>query len=394
VTARTVPVPTPPIGESTGDDTIRLNDLRPQHAEIADEVAEGWATICRNTAFILGDQVRMFEAEFAAYHGRQHCIAVGSGADGLEFGLRAAGMRAGDEVVVPTNSYAASAFAVVRAGGRVRFADPDPDTGLCDGGRLADAARLGGGRSAVMPVHLYGQVCPLDDLADADPGPSFVIEDAAQAHGARRHGRLAGTMGQVAAFSFHASKNMGAYGDGGAVLTDDADIATRVRRLGNHGEDPKSVHVTVAGNSRLDEVQAVVLRAKLRRLDRWNQARREAAARYTSLLADVPEVRTPASVPGNTDVWHLYVVRVADRDAVAARLRDAGVMTGVHYPVPIHLSPAFRADPDLHVGAVALPHGTRRAGEILSLPMFPGITPEQQERVVRELTAAVRARPS
>ncbi len=368
--------------------TIPLNDLRLQHAHIRDEVARGWERVCHTGIFVLGEQVEAFEQEFARYHGRKHCVAVGSGTDALEFGLRAVGLGPGDEVAVPTNSFAASAFAVLRAGGRVRFVDVDVHSGLAQDGRLAEAAA--DGVFAVMPVHLYGQVCPLEDLG-ANGSRPLVVEDAAQAHGATRAGRKAGTLGEVAAMSFHASKNLGAYGDGGAVLTDDDDVADQVRRLRSHGEERKYRHVTVGGNSRLDELQAVVLRAKLRHLDNWNHQRREAAARYAALLADVDEVVVPTTLPDNEDVWHLYVVRIPNRDVVFERLRAVGVMVGMHYPVPIHNSRPFAVD----AGArPPMPAAERRAGEILSLPLYPGLTQRQQERVVNELINALTDRPA
>jgi dTDP-4-amino-4,6-dideoxygalactose transaminase len=372
----------PSRSDAAGDPVVPLNDLRPQHAEIADEVERGWREVCRCGTFVLGEQVGRLEEELAAYFGRRHCVTVGSGADALELGLRACGLRPGDEVAVPANSYAASAFAVLRAGGRVRFVDVDLATGLADGARLRRAAEAGA--RFLMPVHLYGQLCPLEAPVGAE---AVVVEDAAQAHGARRSGRMAGSFGKVAALSFHASKNLGAYGDGGAVLTDVDAVAATIRTLRNHGEERKYVHTEVAGNSRLDELQAVVLRAKLKRLDRWNELRRAAAARYDGLLAGLDDVVRPASLAQNEDVWHLYVVRVPRRDQVLACLHQRGVLAGVHYPLPIHAQRPFVDEDDLP----RLPAAERRAGEILSLPLFPHLEEAQQERVVAELAGVLRS---
>jgi dTDP-4-amino-4,6-dideoxygalactose transaminase len=375
----------PPRGRSGGPPpvVIALNDLRPQHREIADEVREGWERVCRSGRFVLGEEVERFEEAFARYCGRRHCVSVANGTDALELALRALGIGRGDTVAVPANSFAASAFAAVRGGAAVAFADVDEASGLATGEALA--AALGGRRGALMPVHLYGQPAP----ADAPPPAGVpVVEDAAQAHGASRHGRRAGALGDVAAFSFHPSKNLGAYGDGGAVVTDDGDLADAVRVRRSHGERAKYDHAEVAGNSRLDELQAVVLSAKLARLDRWNRLRREAAAVYTRLLAGLDEVVTPAVLPGNEHVWHLYTVQVPHRDLVLNALLRAGVQAGMHYPRPIHLQRPFTA---LGHREGQFPAAERRARRLLTLPLYPGITQGQQELVVAQLRRALRA---
>jgi dTDP-4-amino-4,6-dideoxygalactose transaminase len=232
---------------------------------------------------------------------------------------------------------------------------------------------------AVVPVHLFGQVAPVERLRGLGVP---ILEDAAQAQGARRHGRPAGSLGRVAATSFYPGKNLGAAGDAGAVMTDDADIADRVRLLGAHGSPSKYVHQVVGRNSRLDTIQAVVLRAKLQRLEKWNELRRQAAERYAELLGDVPGLRLPGSAPGNEDVWHLYAVRVDERDRVLAGLAEAGVGAGVHYPTPVHLSPAYA---HLRLPRGSFPVAERAAGEILSLPMYPHLTADQQEYVAAQL---------
>ncbi len=234
-----------------------------------------------------------------------------------------------------------------------------------------------------VPVHLFGQVAPVEQLLPiTDDAGIALVEDAAQSQGATRNGRGAGSLGTAAGTSFYPGKNLGAAGDAGAVTTQDADLADRVRVLGAHGSPSKYVHDVVGVNSRLDTVQAVVLRAKLARLEKWNQLRREAAARYTEMLADLPDVRTPSSLPGNQDVWHLYVVRVEERDRVLREMNEVGIGAGIHYPTPVHLTGAYA-----HLGlpAGSFPVAERAAQQILSLPLFPHITVEQQERVVDQL---------
>jgi dTDP-4-amino-4,6-dideoxygalactose transaminase len=314
-----------------------------------------------------------------------HCIGVANGTDALEIALRALDVGAGDEVIVPTNSFVASALAVARAGARPVLVDCDAQTSLID---VADVERKLGPRTrAVMPVHLYGQLAPVERLAPllAERGIA-IVEDAAQAQGARRHGRGAGSFGALAATSFYPGKNLGAYGDAGAVLTGSDELARRVRALRNYGSEVKYHHPEPGFNSRLDTLQAVVLSAKLKRLAAWNAARRQSAERYDALLSRIPGVTLPTTLPGNEHVWHLYVVRVPRRDAVLARLQDAGIGAGIHYPTPIHLQGAFR---QLAHRPGDFPVAEKLAGEVLSLPIYPGITPEQQERTARALAEAL-----
>jgi dTDP-4-amino-4,6-dideoxygalactose transaminase len=291
---------------------------------------------------------------------------------------------AGDEVVLPANTFIATAEAVARVGARPVLVDMDPASYLVD----VDAAlaAVTPATRAVVPVHLYGQLAEVERLTDGLAGTGVtVVEDAAQCQGATRHGRGAGSWG-IAATSFYPGKNLGAYGDAGAVVSTDAALATTVRTLANHGGLAKYVHDLVGCNSRLDALQAVVLRAKLTRLAAGNAARRAAAARYDELLADLDVVR-PVTLPGNEHVWHLYVVQVPDRDRVLARLNEAGIGAGIHYPTPLHLTPAFA-----HLGyrAGAFPHAEAAAGRILSLPLHPHLTAVQQEEVVAALAAALR----
>jgi len=364
---------------------IPLVDLKGQHQEIAAGVEEGFRRVCADAAFILGREVTAFEDEFARFSRVEHCIGVANGTDALELALRAVDVGAGDEVILPTNSFIASALAVVRAGATPVLVDCDPVHQLID--PAAVQARLGPRTRVIMPVHLFGQMAPMEALqALARDAGCMLVEDAAQAQGAIRNGTGAGGFGEAAGTSFYPGKNLGAYGDAGAVLTRSPRIADRVRALRNYGSAVKYHHPERGFNSRLDALQAVVLRAKLPKLAGWNAARRAAAGRYDALLADVGAVTRPATLAGNQHVWHLYVVRVPRRDAVVQRLNAAGIGAGVHYPTPIHLQGAFA---DLGHRPGAFPVAEAAAREILSLPLFPGITTAQQERVVGALRTAL-----
>ncbi|WP_217897416.1 DegT/DnrJ/EryC1/StrS family aminotransferase [Geodermatophilus saharensis] len=363
---------------------VPLVDLGIQRDRIADEVAEGFARVLATTAFVQGPDVGAFEEEFAAFTGRAHCVGVGNGTDALEFALRAAGVGAGDPVALPANTFVASAEAVLRAGARPVPVDVDDEHLLLDPGALE---AVGGECRVVLPVHLFGQMAPMAQIREvAERHGLVVVEDAAQSQGATHRGVPMGGWGTAAGTSFYPGKNLGAYGDAGAVTTDDAGVARTVRLLANHGSEVKYEHPVLGFNSRLDTLQAVVLRAKLHRLAGWNTERVAAADRYADLLAGVPGVRLPSVAPGNEHVWHLYVVRVAARDAVLADLNAAGIGAGVHYPVPVHLTGALAP---LGHGPGDFPVAERAAGEILSLPLFPGITPAQQERVAEVLAGAV-----
>ncbi|KOV79590.1 DegT/DnrJ/EryC1/StrS aminotransferase family protein [Nocardia sp. NRRL S-836] len=357
-------------------------DLKFQHAEIADEVAAGWEQVLANTAFIGAPQIAEFEKAYSEYSGVAHTIGVGNGTDALELALRAVGVGHGDECIVPANSFIATAEAVARAGATPVFVDCDPDTYLID--TKAAVAAFTERTKAVLPVHLYGQMAPLEELKPVcDEQGIFLIEDAAQSQGAKRNGAISGSVGHAAGTSFYPGKNLGAYGDAGAVTTQDADLAQKVRLLSQHGSPAKYVHSTLGFNSRLDTLQAVVLHAKLKRLNAWNVMRQEVAAYYGELLAGVEGVRTPVTLDGNEHVWHLYVIRVAERDRVLKHLQDNGVGAQIHYPTPIHKTEAFAT-------GGSFPNAEQTAGEILSLPMYQGLTRAQQERVVEVLAEAVR----
>jgi dTDP-4-amino-4,6-dideoxygalactose transaminase len=363
---------------------IPLVDLKAQHAEIADEVTSGMAKVIEDTAFVLGPQVKEFEEAFARFCGVPHCVGVANGTDAIELSVRALGLGPGDEVIVPANTFIASALGVVRAGARPVIVD-------CDEYQLLDPARIeasiGNRTRAVLPVHLFGQMADMEAIQEvAEARGLAVIEDGAQSQGAKRNGKPSGAFGVAAATSFYPGKNIGAYGDGGAVLTGSEEIAAKLRKLRNWGSEKKYHHPEIGFNSRLDTLQAVVLSAKLKRLEAWNEARRQAASRYDQLLAGIEAIELPKTLPGNEHVWHLYVVRVAKRDEVLAKLNAEGIGAGIHYPVPLHLHGALS---DLGYRQGDFPEAERAANEILSLPMYPHITEEQQGRVVEALKKAV-----
>lgn len=370
---------------------IPLVDLKAAHEEVEQEVREGFARVLATTGFVGGPEVAAFEQEFAAFSGVSRCVGVANGTDALELILRAVGLGPGDEAVLPVNTFAATAEAVSLTGATPVFVDCDPDSYLID--VEAAAAAIGPRTKVLLPVHLYGQLAPVERLREAlGDAPVRIVEDAAQCQGASRFGRQAGA-GSVAATSFYPGKNLGAYGDAGAVITDDGELADAVRIRANHGGRSKYEHVVVGRNSRLDALQAVVLRAKLKRLAGWNEARRAAAARYHALLAGQDQIQLPAVLEGNEHVWHLYVVKVGEpgdgaarRDAIVEKLNADGIGAGVHYPFPLHLTPAF-ADLDNFRGA--FPNAEDAADRILSLPLHPHLTDEEQERVVERLLAAV-----
>jgi dTDP-4-amino-4,6-dideoxygalactose transaminase len=374
------------VKETQSMNGIPLVDLSLQHAEIEAEVMPEIAAVAARGAFIQGPDVVEFEREFAQYSGVAHCVGVANGTDAIELALRAVGVGPGDEVILPANTFVATAGAVKRCGATPVLVDCDDSYLLIDPALIE--ARITDRTRAILPVHLYGQIAPMEAVAEiAARHGVHVIEDAAQAQGAERLGRRAGSFGAAAGTSFYPGKNLGAYGDAGAVLLDDEELARRVRRLGNHGSDIKYRHPELGFNSRLDTIQAIVLRAKLRRLDTWNAQRRAAATLYDQLLADVPGVATPSVLPGNVPVWHLYVVRLTRRDEVLAELNAAGIGAGIHYPTPIHLHGAYA---DLGHGVGDFPVAENSARQIMSLPIYPGITPAQQEQVVAVLADAVR----
>ena len=364
---------------------IPLVDLAAQHRQIADEVAAGFASVMANTSFILGKEVKQFETAFAEFVGAKHCIGVGSGIDALEFALRAAGIGRGDEVIVQANTFVATPLAVERAGATPVLVDCEPVHYMLDieqvGNKITARTR------AVMPVHLFGQVAPMERLQPlAEKHGLKIIEDLAQAQGARRNGRSAGSFGDAGGTSFYPGKNLGGYGDGGAVTTSSDALAAKVRALRNYGSEVKYQHPETGYNSRLDTLQAVVLLAKLKRLATWNEERRQAARRYDELLAGIEGITLPGVDAGNEHVFHLYVLRVPHRDEVFKKMNAEGIGATIHYPIPVHLHGAFD---HLGLGPGSFPVAEKAASEILSLPIFPGITVEQQTRTVDSLRRAL-----
>jgi dTDP-4-amino-4,6-dideoxygalactose transaminase len=359
-------------------------DLHSQIAPLRKELDQALARVLDSCGFVLGEDVAAFEREFAAFCEARHCIGVDSGTSALHLVLRGLDIGPGSEVIVPANSFIATAEAVSLAGATPVFADVEPGTGLLDPHRLG--AAIGPRTRAIIPVHLYGRTADLEPILAIAAGHGVqVIEDAAQAHGARYHGRRIGGHGIAAAFSFYPGKNLGAFGDAGAITTNDDRLATTLRELRDHGQERKYEHRRIGTNARLDSIQAAVLRIKLAHLERWNAARRRHAALYDTLLRGT-EFTTPAPLRAGEDhVYHLYVVRHPNRAAVVDALRQGGIGFGLHYPVPIHRSPAYAA---LAYGAGSLPVAEQLADEIVSLPMFAELSEDQVRLVCDVLTQA------
>lgn len=359
-------------------------DLTRQDALIGDEVRRRVEEVASSQQFILGEPVERFERSLAEHEGVEHAVGVASGSDALLLALRALGVGEGDEVVTVPFTFVATAEAVRRAGARPVFVDVDPDTLLMDPERLEQAA--GRATAAVLPVHLYGQMADMEAIREvADRYDAVVLEDAAQAVGARlESGDRAtgpGRMGDAAALSFFPAKNLGAWGDGGAVLTDDAELADRVRRLRVHGSSGGYRHEEIGTNSRLDALQAAVLKAKLPHLRDWNRARREHARWYDRRFAgleDAGRLRRPAVRDGARHVYHQYTLRAEDRDGLRDHLSKRGIGTGVYYRLPLHLQPCFR---DLGYREGDFPESERAAREVISLPVFPELTEAERREV-------------
>ncbi|HEY7783004.1 MAG TPA: DegT/DnrJ/EryC1/StrS family aminotransferase [Ktedonobacterales bacterium] len=362
---------------------IPFLDLKTQLASIRPEIDTAIARVLDSAHFILGDEVDAFETEFAAFCGTRACVGVDTGISALELTLRAAGIGPGDEVITVAHTFIATVSAISFSGATPVLVEVDPTTYLMDPRRVE--AAITPRTRAVVPVHLYGQTVDMDPLMDiARRHRLFVLEDACQAHGARYKGRRAGGLGHAAAFSFYPGKNLGAAGDAGAVTTDDPDLAGRIRMLRNYGQSAKYHHDMLAFNRRLDSLQAAILRVKLRHLDDWNAGRRRAAAAYAERLAGL-SLALPVVAPDNEPVWHLYVVRAADRDALRRHLDEAGVDTGLHYPVSIHRQ---RAYPEF--AGLRFPISEGIADQCLSLPLFAELTDNQIDQVARAVRSALR----
>ena len=349
---------------------IPFNDLKPLHGLLSDELEAAVQRVLRSGWYILGPELEAFEQAFAAYHGAAHAVGVANGTDAIELALRALRIGPGDEVITVAHTAVATVCAVERTGATPVLVDIDEATYTLD--PAAAAAAVTPRTKAIVPVHLYGHPADMEALLELAARHGLaVVEDCAQAHGARLEGRLAGTMGHLGAFSFYPTKNLGAYGDGGAVVTSDAALAERVRRLRNYGQEDRYHHAERGQNSRLDEMQAAILRVKLAHLDEHNAVRRRLAGEYSRRLTSVA---TPACRDGAEPVFHLYVVRHPQRDALMRDLKEKGIGTLIHYPVPVHLQEGYR---DLGYAPGALPVTERIAREILSLPLYVGLTPER-----------------
>jgi dTDP-4-amino-4,6-dideoxygalactose transaminase len=364
---------------------IPFVDLKAQYRSIKPEITAAIEAVLESTHFVLGPQVAGFEQEFAAYCQAEHAVGVNTGTSALHLALLAAGVGPGDEVITVPHTFVATAAAVIYTGARPVFVDVDPRSYTMDVSRIEDA--ITERTKAILPVHLYGQPADMDPILEiAGRRGLVVIEDACQAHGAEYKGRRAGSLGDLGCFSFYPGKNLGAYGEGGAVTTDNPEFARRLRMLRDWGAERKYHHELKGYNFRLEELQAAVLRVKLRHLERWTESRRANAACYRVALADLP-LGQPAEAPHVRHVYHIYAVRT-DGPQGRARLQEvlsrAGVQTGIHYPVPVHLQEAYA---DLGYRRGDFPHAEAAADQVLSLPMFAELTSEQIEAVA----AAVRS---
>jgi dTDP-4-amino-4,6-dideoxygalactose transaminase len=351
---------------------VPLVDLRAQYRSIGPDVDAAIDRVVANASFILGDEVARFEAEFATYVNAGGAVGVSSGTTAIELALRALGVGPGDEVITTAHTFIATAEAINAVGARPVFADIDPATFNIDPDHVE--ALITDRTRALLPVHLYGQPAAIEALMElAERRGLWVIEDAAQAVGAEANGRRCGSIGHLACFSFYPGKNLGAYGDAGAVTSNDTDVLAKVRRLRDHGRTTKYEHVELGLAARIDALQAAILMAKLPYLEEWTEARRTAAARYRQLLDGV-EVVLPQEGEHVRHVYHLFVVRSDRRDALLDHLNSAGIGAGVHYPIPLHRQPAYAA---LGYGEISLPHTEEAAEQVLSLPIYPEITDEQ-----------------
>ncbi len=369
------------------DVQVPFVDLRSQHEPLMPQLLEAFRQVTEASAFAGGPFVARFEAEFAAFCRTRFALGVGSGTDALWLSLLALGVGPGDEVITTPNSFMATAEAISLCGARPVFVDVDERTYTMDPAQLEAAITLR--TQAIIPVHIFGQMADLDPiLAIGRRYGTPVVEDACQAHGAEYKGRRAGSLGVAGCFSFYPGKNLGAFGEAGGVITDESELRTKIQMLRDHGQAAKFVHAAIGWNARMDGIQAAVLSLKLARLESANAARRTHARLYHELLEDVPGIIRPVEAPHNLHVYHIYAIRVQNRDAVLQRMSARGVNCGVHYPVPIHLQKAYSF---LGLKAGSFPVAERCAKEFLSLPMYPELRPDQIETVVQTLKESLQA---
>ena len=362
--------------------SVPFLDLEAAYRELQPELDEAYRRVMESGRYILGEEMDAFETEFAAYCGVRHCVGVGNGLEALELILRAWDIGSGDEVIVPANTYIATWLAVSNVGATPVPVEPEAATSNLDPGRVESAitARC----RAILPVHLYGQPADMDPIVEIGRRHGLrIIEDAAQAHGARYKGRLAGGLGDAAGWSFYPSKNLGALGDAGAITTNDDGLADKVRLLRNYGSRTKYANEIKGFNSRLDPLQAAFLRVKLKHLEKWNQRRKALVAEYQTGLGAVADLLLPHVPEGTQPVWHLFAIRHPRRDALQKHLTDLGIGTLIHYPLPPHLSPAYA---DMGLKAGDLPITEELARTVLSLPMGPHMTSEQAQTVIAGLS--------
>ncbi|MEM3060271.1 MAG: DegT/DnrJ/EryC1/StrS family aminotransferase [Candidatus Anstonellales archaeon] len=351
-------------------------DLKTEYLSIKNEIEKAIFSVLENSKFVLSDNVSSFEREFSSYIGTKYCVGTGNGLDALRFALLSIGIKAGDEVICVSNSAFASALCVSTIGAKPIFADVEYDTHNMDPSDIR--RRITKKTKAIVPVHLYGQTADMDPILEiADEHNLLVVEDACQAHGAEYKGKKAGSIGQVGCFSFYPTKNLGCYGDGGAVLTNDYEIAEKVKMLRNYGQINRYEHEIEGFNSRLDELQAAILRVKLRHLDRWNEKRRSTARRYSELISH-KDITCPNEKEYAKHVYHIYAIKSAKRDSLMEHLKRAGISTIIHYPIPAHLQKAYA---HLEIPKGSLPVTEKVCSEELSLPMHPFLTDEQIEEV-------------
>lgn len=359
---------------------IPLVDLNLQYGEIKEEIDRALRRVLERTDFILGEDVRRFEEEFALFVEADHAVGVASGTDALKLILKALQIGPGDEIIMPCNTFAATAYATSEVGAKPVLVDIDEKTYNLRIDHVAD--RITAGTKAIMPVHLYGRPVDMDDLLAVTKLQGVpVVEDACQAHGAVNRGKKVGSIGAAAAFSFYPGKNLGAYGDGGMVTTNKESIARSVRMLRNYGQSKKYHHDMLGYNSRLDTLQAAVLRVKLGHLEEWNRRRGEIADRYRDALGESP-VLLPDEPEDSIHVYHLFVIRTEKRDELLVYLNENGIGAGIHYPVPIHMHPAYRF---LNYRKGDFPVAERVCGEILSLPLYPEMTDDQARAVAEHV---------
>lgn len=358
---------------------IPLSDTKTQYQNLKYEIDAAIAEVLERSWFVLGQEVEKFEREFAKFLGAKYAVGVANGTDAISLALKACGVGPGNEVITTPHTAMFTVLAISQTGATPVFADIDPATGNIDPAQIE--TKISYRTRAIIPVHLYGQAADLQPIIEmARRYNLFLIEDSCQAHGALYKGHRTGTIGHCGTFSFYPSKNLGAFGDGGAITTDDPEIYERLKMLRNGGQRDRYHHELVGVNSRLDEIQAAILRVKLPHLDEWNAARRERAELYTKLLAD-SGVETPAESPWARHIYHLYVIKLADRaqrDALQAFLKENGVGTAIHYPIPAHLQGAYAS---MNLGEGSFPQAEDTANCILSLPMYPELPLEDVERV-------------